>query len=98
MNELKYILGYGVIGVVFLTLVVFAMNKVDEYDLTAEVYAVDTCDNVVTFETADGHLYDTDVADVKLYEVGDKWKVTFKDYENADPTDDAIVNIKVKVE
>lgn len=96
MEKLKEILFYGVICVFFLVVVVFATNKLDEYNLNCKVYEVDTCDKIVTFETPDGHLYETFAIDIDAFKVGDTWEVKFKDWENADPKNDTIQKIITK--
>ena len=96
MEKLKEILFYGVVCVFFFVVIVFATNKLDEYKLDCKVYEVDTLDNIVTFETPDGHLYETFVRDIENFEVGDTWKVKFKDWEDADPKNDTIQKIITK--
>lgn len=97
-ETLKEILFYGIIGVFFFVFIAFATNKLDEYNLNCKVYEVDTVNKVVTFETPDGHLYETFVLDIEDFEVGDTWRITFKDWEDADPKNDTIQKIKNKVE
>ena len=92
----KEVLFYGFIGVFFFVVVLFCINKLDEYKLNCKVYEINTVDDVVTFETADGHLYDCYVRDIENFDVGDTWEVKFKDWEDADPKNDTIQKIITK--
>jgi hypothetical protein len=65
------------------------------YDSEGVVISVQALDEqVVTFETADGNVWEYTFDYDREIKPQDKAELTFKEYENADVTDDKIVNIK----
>jgi hypothetical protein len=67
------------------------------YDSEGVVISVQALDEqVVTFETADGNTWEYmfDYDNDREIKPQDKAVLTFKEYENADVTDDEIVNVK----
>jgi len=81
---------FGVIAMLW------GIDKIDQHEETATVVSIQRLDNaIVSVETKDNNIweFETDLQD--NIEIGDKVRVTFKEYENADRYDDAIVDYKV---
>lgn len=72
------------------------IDRIDQHEETATVISIQRLDNaIVRVETEDNNLweFETDLED--NIDIGDKVVVTFKEYENADRYDDAIVDYEV---
>ena len=83
-----------VIGAIALAL--STLDRIDQHEETATVISIQRLDNaIVRVETEDGNLweFETDLED--NIDIGDKVIVTFKEFENADRYDDAIVDYEV---
>lgn len=86
------------IAVIVLTIVsmLWCIDRIDRHEETATVISIQRLDNaIVRVKTEDNNLweFETDLDD--NIEIGDKVIVTFKEYENADRYDDAIVDYEV---
>lgn len=80
----------------FVTSMLWFIDRIDRHEETATVISIQRLDNaIVRVETEDGNLweFETDLED--NIDIGDKVIVTFKEYENADRYDDAIVDYEV---
>lgn len=83
-----------IIGAIALAL--STLDRIDQHEETATVVSIQRLDNaIVRVETEDNNLweFETDLQD--NIDIGDKVIVTFKEYENADRYDDAIVDYEV---
>lgn len=83
-----------IIGAIVLAL--STIDRIDQHVETATVISIQRLDNaIVRVETEDGNLweFETDLED--NIDIGDKVVVTFKEFENADRYDDAIVDYEV---
>ena len=79
-----------------LSAMAWSIDHIDQHKETATVVSIQRLDNaIVRVETEDGNLweFETDLDD--NVEIGDKVVVTFKEFENADRYDDAIVDYEV---
>ena len=93
----------GLVAIFWIAVIVFGItsmlwciDRVDRHEETATVVSIQRLDNaIVRVETEDNNLweFETDLQDD--IEIGDKLVVTFKEYENADRYDDAIVDYEV---
>lgn len=83
-----------IIGAIALAL--STLDRIDQHEETATVISIQRLDNaIVRVETEDGNLweFETDLQD--NIDIGDKIVVTFKEFENADRYDDAIIDYEV---
>ena len=74
----------------------WGIDKIDQHEETATVISIQRLDNaIVRVETEDGNLweFETDLED--NIDIGDELVVTFKEFENADRYDDAIIDYEV---
>ena len=102
-NHIKYNWKEDLEGAFYVILIIGAialalstLDRIDQHEETATVVSIQRLDNaIVRVETEDNNLWDfeTDLKD--NIEIGDKLVVTFKEYENADRYDDAIVDYEV---
>ena len=70
-------------------------DRLDRHESEATVISVQALDEqIVLFETADGNVWEYTFDYDKEIKPQDKAELTFKEYENADVTDDRIVNVK----
>lgn len=70
-------------------------DMVDRHDSEATVISVQALDEqVVLFETADGNVWEYTFDYDREIKPQDEAILTFKEYENADVTDDRIVDVK----
>lgn len=79
-----------------ITSMLWCIDRIDQHEETATVVSIQRPDNaIVKVETADGNLweFETDLQD--NIDIGDKIVVTFKEFENADRYDDAIIDYEV---
>lgn len=93
----------GLVAIFWVAVVVFGIttmlwwiDRIDQHEETATVVSIQRLDNaIVKVETADNNLweFETDLQD--NIDIGDKVVVTFKEYENADRYDDAIIDYEV---
>ena len=93
----------GLIAIFWIAVIVFGIyamlwciDRVDRHEETATVISIQRLDNaIVRVETEDSNLweFETDLED--NIDIGDKVIVTFKEFENADRYDDAIVDYEV---
>ena len=102
-NHIKYNWKEDLEGAIYVILIISAIvlalstiDHIDQHKETATVISIQRLDNaIVRVETEDGNLweFETDLQD--NIEIGDKVRVTFKEFENADRYDDAIVDYEV---
>ena len=102
-NHIKYNWRDDLEGAFYVILIIGAialalstLDRIDQHEETATVISIQRLDNaIVRVETEDGNLweFETDLQD--NIEIGDKVRVTFKEFENADRYDDAIVDYEV---
>lgn len=79
-----------------LSAMVCGIDKIDQYKETATIISIQRLDNaIVRVETEDGNLWELEADLQDNVEIGDKVVVTFKEFENADRYDDAIVDYEV---
>lgn len=79
-----------------LSAMAWGIDKIDQHKETATVICVQRLDNaIVGVETADGHLWEFEADLEDNIEIGDEVVVTFKEFENADRLDDAIIDYEV---
>lgn len=79
-----------------ITTMLWGIDKIDQHEEAATIVAIQRLDNaIVSVKTEDNNLweFETDLQD--NIDIGDKVIITFKEYENADRYDDAIVDYKV---
>ena len=83
-----------IIGAIALAL--SAIDQIDQRKETATVISIQRLDNaIVRVETDDSNLWEFEADLQDNIEIGDKVRVTFKEFENADRYDDAIVDYEV---
>lgn len=102
-NHVKYNWREDLEGAIYVILIISAIvlalstiDRIDQHEETATVISIQRLDNaIVRVETEDGNLweFETDLED--NIDIGDKVIVTFKEFENADRYDDAIVDYEV---
>lgn len=101
-NHIKYNWKEDLEGAIYVILIIGAialafstLDRIDQHKETATVISVQALDEqVVTFETADGNTWEYTFDYDREIKPQDKAELTFKEYENADVTDDKIVNVK----
>lgn len=72
------------------------IDRIDQHEEIAKVVSIQRFDTaIVKVETEDGEMWDFDTDLQDNIDIGDNVKVTFKEYENADRYDDAIVDYEV---
>ena len=69
----------------------YVLDQLDRHSTNAKVFTVYE-DNGIEFITDDGNIWLVDTDDTTGVKVGDNYKVTFKEYENTNIYDDAIVD------
>jgi hypothetical protein len=102
-NHVKYNWKEDLEGAIYVILIIGAIalalstiDRIDQHKETATVISIQRLDNaIVRVETADGNLWEFEADLQDNIEIGDKVVVTFKEYENADRYDDAIVDYEV---
>ena len=67
------------------------LDQLDRHSTNAKVFTVYE-DSGIEFITDDGNVWLVDTDDTTGIKVGDNYKVTFKEYENTNIYDDAIVD------
>ena len=83
-----------IIGAIALAL--STLDRIDQHKETATVISVQALDRqVVTFETADGNTWEHTFDYDREIKPQNKAVLTFKEYEDADVTNDKIVNVKL---
>lgn len=83
-----------IIGAIALAL--STLDRIDQHEETATVVSIQRLDNaIVRVETEDNNLWEFEADLQDNIDIGDKVIVTFKEYENADRYDDAIVDYEV---
>ena len=101
-NHIKYNWKEDLEGAIYVILIIGAialafstLDHIDQHKEIATVISVQALDEqVVTFETADGNTWEHTFDYDREIKPQDKAELTFKEYENADVTDDKIVNVK----
>lgn len=84
---------YGVLmGLAFIG-VIFAVDKLDQRKAIGEVNTIYQ-GVAIRFKTDDGNLWLVETDDTEGVECGDEYILTFKEYENTNIYDDAIVKYK----
>ena len=88
---------FWIVVIVFgITAMLWCIDRIDQHTETATVINIQRLDNaIVKVKTEDNNLweFETDLDD--NIDIGDEVVVTFKEYENADRYDDAIVDYEV---
>lgn len=102
-NHVKYNWKEDLEGAFYVILIIGAIalalstiDRIDQHEETATVISIQRLDNaIVRVETEDGNLweFETDLQD--NIDIGDELVVTFKEFENADRYDDAIIDYEV---
>ena len=83
-----------IIGAIALAL--STLDRIDQHEETATVISIQRLDNaIVRVETEDNNLWEFEADLQDNIDIGDKVVVTFKEFENADRYDDAIVDYEV---
>ena len=83
-----------IIGAIALAL--STLDRIDQHEETATVISIQRLDNaIVRVETEDNNLWEFETNLEDNIDIGDKVIVTFKEFENADRYDDAIVDYEV---
>lgn len=92
--------GLKVVGIIGLIgLAIMGIDRIDQHKEEATVIAIQRLDEqVVTFETKDGNLWEYGLNLDEPIDIGDKVVLTFKEYENNIREDDKIVNIEMETE
>lgn len=101
-NHIKYNWKEDLEGAFYVILIIGAIvlalstiDHIDQHKEEATVISVQPLDEqIVLFETADGNVWEYTFDYDKEIKPQDKAELTFKEYENADVTDDRIVNVK----
>lgn len=93
-SGLVFIFGVSVIAF-GLSAMAWGIDKIDQHKETATVISVQALDEqIVTFETADGNTWEYTFDYDREIKPQNKAELTFKEYEDADITNDKIVNVK----
>lgn len=101
-NHIKYNWKEDLEGAFYVILIIGAialalstLDRIDQHKEIATVISVQALDEqVVLFETADGNVWEYTFDCDREIKPQDKAELTFKEYENANVTDDKIVNVK----
>ena len=75
-------------------LFIFTLMAIDKIDQRKEMGIVNTIyqNEAITFKTDDGNLWLVYTDDTDNIDCGDTYILTFKEFENTNPYDDAIVD------
>lgn len=84
---------YGVVGCLVFVGVAFLVDKIDQYKTTGIVNTIYQ-NEAIMFQTEDGNTWLVETDNTDNIECGDEYVLTFKEYENTNIYDDAIVNYK----
>ena len=78
----------------FIYLFLGAVDKLDQYNTYGIVISIERLnEQIVRFETEDGNLWEYTFDLDEPIDIGDKARLTFKEYENDNIYDDSIVRV-----